>query len=408
VHKTLVIGDGLDKAVAFGRFTSDISSATGDMIRVAIDLPLSMESLEPNPSSTCSVVSIDTGSKALSVFRESIANSVIYERGWSRSGMPSLSQWLTQDLQPAEPIKPAMKNFILSIAEDAEASITKEDTLQLQNLSQSAIQQQTSDSMLGHLENWAEKSHTELRNQLDAAFSAKNWHKLSWWKLFWRVDDVSMITSEIIERRWLTDAEKRGVYLAGRMDQEGFPDIVQYNLEPPSVPSTEDAVAQDVKGLPIQSPQQPLDLSTDVQEVKPWHSQISISRTSLVQTTIPPLQALAQNLVLRTLSTTSLASALSALLWVSMPTVSVFEAGVIAALGLVYSLRRMQKVWEGARADWQVEVREEGRKTLKFTEDMVRWIVKGSAKKVVESEGVAQRRRARDAVERVREVLRKM
>jgi hypothetical protein len=151
-----------------------------------------------------------------------------------------------------------------------------------------------------------------------------------------------------------------------------------------------------------------MDLSTDVQEIKPWHTQISTSRTFLLQTTIPPLQALAQTLVLRTLSTISLASALSALLWVSTPTVSVFEAGAIAALGLVYSLRHMQKVWEEARANWQVEVREEGRKTLKFTEELVRWIVRGCEETVEENEGVVRRKRARDAVERVRDVLRKM
>lgn len=408
VHKTLVIGEGLDKAVAFGRFTADISSETGDMLRVAIDMKPATEDSDPTTHSTCSVVNIDSGAKALSAFRESIANSVLYERGWSRSGMPSISQWLTQDLQPAEPIKPAMKDFIFSITEDAEANITKEDIVQLQTLTQSAAQQQTSGSMLGHLEAWAEKSHTELRDQLDAAFFARHWHKLAWWKLFWRVDDVSMIASEIIERRWLTDAEKGGVFLAGRMEQAGFPDVVPYKAEPVVAPSTQNTAAQEPEKVCNLSPPQPMALSTDVREVEPWHTQISTSRASLLQTTVPPLQALAQNLVLRTLSTTSLASALSALLWVSMPTISVFEAGAIAALGLVYSLRRMQKVWEKAREDWQVEVREDGRKTLKFTEDLVRWIVKGSEKNVEDSESVMRRRRAREAIEKVREVLKKL
>jgi hypothetical protein len=92
-----------------------------------------------------------------------------------------------------------------------------------------------------------------------------------------------------------------------------------------------------------------------------------------------------------------------------MPSISVFEASAVAALGLVYSLRRMQTTWEKAREQWQVEVREDGRKTLKVTEELVRWIVKVSAEKPVkEDEGVGRRRRAREAVERVREALRKM
>ena len=98
-------------------------------------------------------------------------------------------------------------------------------------------------------------------------------------------------------------------------------------------------------------------------------------------------------------------SALSALLWISS-SCSVFEASAVAALGLTFSLRRMQKLWEGARESWQGTVREEGRRTLKGTEDLVRLIVRSKEQgRVQVDEGALERRQAREAVKAVREAL---
>ena len=49
-----------------------------------------------------------------------------------------------------------------------------------------------------------------------------------------------------------------------------------------------------------------------------------------------------------------------------------YEAGAVAAFGLVWSLRRMQKKWETARKFWEGEVREEGRKAVRAVEGVVR------------------------------------
>jgi hypothetical protein len=91
-----------------------------------------------------------------------------------------------------------MKTLVSSVAGNVEASITKADTARLQKLASIPTDRDVTDSIVNHLESWAEQFHAGLR---DKAFSAKNWHKLSWWKLFWRVDDVTMLTTEILERR---------------------------------------------------------------------------------------------------------------------------------------------------------------------------------------------------------------
>lgn len=418
VHRTLVVGKGLESAVAFGRFVADNTRDLEDMVKVAVDLPAPQEEPTSDPLSQCAIVNVDIGTEALATFRTSIANSKEYEQGWFRSGVPVLSQWLAQGVQPSgNAIKPALRSLIDSVADNAEENITQEDIIQLQKLQESVADQETAELMLEKVAAWAERSHTELRDQVDTAILGTNWNKLAWWKLFWRVDDVTMITSEIIQQRWLIEAEKQAIYLAGQMDQAGFRNVIKYTPEtipdvgasgaagsveaPKETEQKEEIEAQEIKSSQTA-------ISTTVLPPEPWHAQISRSRVALLAQSVAPMQALAQRLVLTSISTTSLSAALSALVYVSME-VSVFEASAIAALGLVWSLRRVQKTWEKARETWTLTVREQGRKTLKTTEEMVRWIISASRRRVqAEPEGVEERKRAREAVEKVRDALSKM
>lgn len=401
VHKTLIFGEGLDSALAFGRFSSDSAEDLRNMTKVAVNLPAPQQEADADAKAESTAVNVEIGTQALASFRESVANSQIFERGWFRSGLPTLSQWLTADLHSNEPIKPAMKTLITSIADDVEAKLLSEDTARLALLASVPTDRETTVTITDALDSWAEKSHTELRDELDEAFSARNWHKLSWWKLFWRVDDVTMLSQEIIERRWLISAEKSSIFLAGRMAQAGFPEDLPRVAIQHEIPITTTETAPTLDN-------QPTNLSTEVRKPQPWSDNIATAREELVAANVPPLQALAQRLILQTMSTTSLSSALSALLFVSS-SCSVFEASAVAALGLTFSLRRMQKLWEGARDSWQGTVREEGRRTLKATEDLVRLIIRSKEQGKVEvDEGAVERRQAREAVKAVREALANM
>ncbi|KAG9376344.1 hypothetical protein A1F94_012891 [Pyrenophora tritici-repentis] len=403
VHKTLVLGEGLDSAIAFGRFSANGLDEVDDTVKLAVDLPVSSEESPSETRSRSAPINIEVGTKALGSFRESIQNSIIYERGWFKSGLPTLSNWLVQDVQTSDAIKPTMKTLITSLTDDVEAKLLKEDTARLQELASIPTDQDVKASIVGHLETWAERSHAELRDQLDEAFTSKNWHKLAWWKLLWRVDDITMISSEILERRWLVSAEKSSIYLAGRMNQAGFPDEMQPTT---ATTKTPEVTTQDT----APTAENPMtDLSTNVRKPSPWSEHIASARTELINDTVLPLQALAQRLILQTFTTTSISSAASALLYLSVSSFSVFEASAVAALGLTYSLRRMQRLWEGAREAWQGTVREEGRRTLKGTEESIQFIIKnGGSKTVSEKEDVVQRRKAREAVMAVREALDRM
>lgn len=425
VHKTIILGEGLDSAVAYGKFTSDSVGQTGNMVKVAVELP-TPSTIQPDeePAST-TAINIAAATQGLDAIRTSVANSTTYERNWFASNLPELTKWLLSDLQPAEPIKPAQRALIVSLLDDVDATIAKEDAHRLTLLASTNTSEQLGTEMIAHLEQWAEKSHRELRDSLDEAFTGKNWRKLAWWKLFWRVDDVGMMTEEVIARRWLVSAEKDAVYLAGRMNQAGFPDEIRglpieipieaiesstSTIAAPKINITSPDATTFAASTDIPSLQDgPKELSTIVSKPTPWPNLIPQTRAMLLTTTLPPLQALAQRLILTTLSTTSLSAALSALLYVSVSTVSLFEASSLAALGLTFSLGRMQKLWENARASWQLEVWEEGRQALKRTEAVVRSIVgrRGKVEGPLD-EGVEERRKAGEAVAKVREALERM
>ncbi|GME40016.1 hypothetical protein B0A49_09583 [Neofusicoccum parvum] len=404
VHRAIVFGDGVKSCVGYGRFTAAQSEQDlpPETVKVAMGIPAPSTEMEQKASDRYVAIDVDLGTEALEKIRESIANSIIYERG--------------------SEIKPAVKDLIESLLSDADESITLEDSQRLQELLASSIPESTKAAILSSLAVWAEHAHTELRDQLDIAFASKSWRKLAWWKLFWRVDDVGMIVSELLERRWLPAAEKDIIWVAGRIEQAGFfaldPDAANLpeRASLAAAPAAQAARLGDIPDAP--SPRLLRKQAAAAREAdeaaavaalpapKPWPQQIPMARAHLQGASVPPLEALAQRLVVQTLSTVSATSALSGLLYVSA-SAGAFEAGAVAALGAAWCLRRMQNAWEGARTKWAGEVREEGRRALKETEEAVREVVRvrgGVERDVV---GVEERRVAREAVGRAKGALEK-
>jgi hypothetical protein len=205
------------------------------------------------------------------------------------------------------------------------------------------------------LSDWAQNAHEELQEQLDVAFSGRRWRKLGWWKLFWRVDDVGMLSSEMLTQRFLPEAQNNIIYLAGRINEvitmETKPRVTQHQERLAAPQASEDRNAKP-------SPESVLG--------ERWPTQIPSTRNYLLDESVPALQALAQKLVAQTLGTSALTSSLAGLAYLS--SFGAYEAAAVAALGIVWSLRRMQNKWETARSFWEGEVREEGRKAVRSVE----------------------------------------
>ena len=410
VHKALVYEEGLRSLASFA--TMDIHAdqrQNGQMFKGAIDWSWSISQQGLMKDQPVSPLNLALAEAAIDIFRKSLDKSMEYEHMWYDAGMPSITNWLIEgtDTQPSG-LKPALRRLIQVICETAAEAIEREEASRLAKEKAETVPLRTMTIIDQGITIWAENAHTELRDRLNGAFLSKSWRKTKWWKLFWRVDDIDYIASDILQRAWLVDAEKEMIWISGRIHQSGLlgpprlrptpvldPDEEKQEFGRTPEPYIEDMIPKKLPSDFIEPP--PL--------LHPWPQDIFNARSFLSRLTIPPLQALSQTLLLQTISTNVLTSSLSALLYVSISATSMYEAGAIAALGLVYSLRRLQKRWETARAEWQMQLREDGRRVLRSVEESARETVRKGGSPEVDETGIEERRTAMEAVERVKRDL---
>jgi hypothetical protein len=416
VHKTILLGEGLKSLVEYGKFAYG-QELPNEMCKLAISLPNSAFYTKPGEISP---VDLEIGEKALEKIRESIGNATIWEEGWFRAGIPNLSTWLLENTTAEKDIalKPVISNLISSVLAEAEEQIASSQIEAEKSAAVATVSQTTRAEITKVIEEWSEASHGELRDKLDMAFASKHWRRLKWYKLFWRADDVAMITSDILERRWLVEAEKGAIFLSGRIEGEGL--LTDEQLKAKSLNGLPQLVRPDEMDEkdPFELQYSEL-LKADINAADegtalppairtPWPKTIPLTRHALATRTIPSLEALAQKLVLQTASTTSLSAAISALAYVGTASTTLYEAGAVFAFGTVLGLWRMQGKWQDAVKFWEGEVREEGRKAIRGTEEGVRGCVVEGGRGVVDEVGVEDRKVAKEAVEKAREALEKL
>ena len=353
VHKTLVYQEGLQDLSS----VPSINTHEEKMFKAVIDWSWStLQHQSQNPQSV-SPVNLALGEAAIDAFRQSLQRSIEYEHLWFDAGMSVVSTWILDGTESHDgAIKPATWGLLQMICHNTNKAISQEEESSIQQQKATTI----SDAMKAIIEQdislWAGNAHKELRDRLNSAFHSKSWKRIKWWKLFWRVDDVGYIASDILQKAWLVDAEKEMIWIFGRIRQSGL--LGPSKLKPPAVPDPDDE--QTLGGHPPAPRLSKLVEKASNYEVvedqvfpRPWPQIIFLARSSLSRLTVPPLQSLSQSLLFQTISTNALTSSLSALLYVSVSTTSPYEAGAIAAVGLVWSLRRLQTGWEKARSMWE-------------------------------------------------------
>jgi hypothetical protein len=380
VHKALIVTDGLMGAASI---ISMPLVESGDVITAAVNIP--RYKAENETSLPFTPIDVDTASVGLRLIRKSLNDAMEYERMWFQSNLPKLTEWVKADVVStlAGTTKPPVLKLIASLLQHTNNAIQAEEARSL-SMTLTSTTRHSTKHLEANLAAWAESAHTELQDQLDLAFSSRRWRKLGWWKLFWRVDDVHMLTTDIINQRFLPTAEKNVIYLAGRIQEANATSDLQITYEAPNM----EEVTVD-KPLPVT-----------------WPTNIPAARAYLLNNTIPALQALAQKLVLQTLSTSGLTTSLGALAYFGTLTTGIYEAGAVAALGIVWSMHRMQKQWEAARDFWEGEVREEGRKAVRGVEKSVDKVLRGPEDAEVSSVAENQELvKARQLVEKATEAL---
>ncbi|KAH8664238.1 hypothetical protein BX600DRAFT_464069, partial [Xylariales sp. PMI_506] len=385
VHKALIVADGIMGAAAVAALNRLPPLEGEGVIRAAVDLP-GYNPPEPSDVPYAFVpVDVKTASVGLGLVRKSINHAMEYEHLWFESRMPKLAEWLKADIGPTEDgtTKPPVRQLIASVLQNAANTV---EHAEIQHLSLPLTAKTSSTHLQGSLVQWAENAHTELQEQLDLAFSSRRWRKLGWWKLFWRVDDVHMISTDILNLKFLPSAEKNAIYLAGRI-QEAKQSVVDLPVTY-TAPVASNGTAQ-------------------AEHDKRWPMNIPAARAYLQNETIPALQALAQNLVFQALGTSGLTTSLGALVYFGTLTTGLYEAGAVAALGIVWSLRNMQAKWEAARKFWEGEVREEGRKAVRGVELAVESVLTQAGDGQVSADK-EELDKARQLIEKATEALKRL
>ncbi|OAQ77144.1 serine threonine protein phosphatase 2b catalytic subunit protein [Purpureocillium lilacinum] len=398
VHQALLVADGFMGAVNVSALP--VSEAGGSIMAAVQIEGVSKEQLDTD----FDIVDISQAEQGIRLFRQSPEHAMDYERLWSTSNVPALASWLRAGARSTgeHATKPAVRQLIASLLQNTISSIHAADA---QKLSRALAANGASPALVGlhgRLADWAQRAHAELQDELDLAFTGRRWRKLGWWKLFWRVDDVAMLTNEMLGQRFMPTAEQELVYLTGRI-AELAGDSPQYP-QPVSAGDADGAVPSEQRRLGS-GERAPALAATSSSALPKWPGHIAFTRRYLQNETVPALQSLAQRLVMQALGTSGVTTSLAALLYASSFASTLYEAGAVAALGIVYSLGRMQKKWEAARGFWEGEVREEGRKAVRGAEESVAMVLdNGAAAKASEQEA-QELQSARELVAKAEDAL---
>lgn len=411
VHQTLLVGDGLKDLLALGKF---IASAGGqnlptELVKLAVLDNSSLSRGAPDEQDV-TVVNIWEAEEAVSTFRKSVQNAAAYEHDWFGSHISALTGWLSPEVKSTSQLKKPLTAFIENILLDVSKRI-EASAVVLQS-TQPAVSESVRNSLNKAITEWAEHAHAELRDSLAISFQS-NWNKLKWWKLFWRVDDVAMISSESIENKWLVNAERELIFITGRMNEAALLNHSTFLQPHPYSNVVLDGQTTIPTHQPIiskteQSKEETFSLpavSIPPPPAIPYPQQLPLYRSTFLSVDVPSLQSKAQNLVFQCLSTTALTTSLSVLLYLSTPVAGIYEAGSIGALGFVYALSRLQSKWETARTTFQIRLREDGRRVLLSTEDEIRAAVRTSDRTELDEVMVQGIEQARTALERTREAI---
>jgi hypothetical protein len=406
VYKAIVYGDGVQDLLAVAPMGLMREEETKPLLRGVFNV-VWQDSSPETAESDLSLVNLDQGESAIQSFRESLENSFRYEHGWLGSNLQEVQDFLLQEqIGSAETVRPALKSLINNMLARAEKSIAEEknqgDELQKSKSPSIATRQRMETS----LSTWTENAHLELRDKLELAFSSRSWRKLAWWKLLWRVDDVEMITGDILQRAYLVDAEKGIIWVGGQVDLLGFGPS---NILSQRIPLDLGEGTSSIKPLRVKDimtrvpPTETFDFRFD--PATPWPQEIAASRSALLVQTLPSLQALAQSLVFQGLTTTGLMSALSALVYISVSTTTVYEAGIVAAVGLVWSARRMQTKWETAKSVWKDAIRAEGKRALNAIETNYKELIREGAKPKMNTAALEEQAKISEAIAATKQAL---
>lgn len=437
VHHALLVAQSFEELVA----SIEVLAATRfetEEDKEAVTLVVNLAGSNAQSQTRVLTSDIARAEKGLEAIRESTSKATTYEHEWLGSGMPILTKWLEKDINENDNVPPLIvTRLITSLLTSAGKSIETNALALRQKSLQSALSVMERSRIETAIDDFSRAAHVELQSGLASAWSSRNWRKLSWYKLFWRVDDVGLIISDLVTNSWLPRTERAVYELSGRLIQLGVspvmpePEVPQLehstafehdttratNLDPapPVLAAAASNVANEV-ALPESRPVLTTNNTVrDGIEIKmqpipmpvPITSAISSARTGYMRTQITDLTSTAQQLVFRTLSISGMSAGLSALTYVSELAPTLYEAGSLFAVGTVFALYRMQSGWQTATKALEHGLFEEGRDVIRRVTQRMRELMEKRAEEVAAGDPVEQQmlQEAAGAVEKAQKAL---
>jgi hypothetical protein len=422
VHNCLLVADGLDELVVAAELlaSTDFSAIEDrDSVKVAVSLDVNQK----KESGQVGVINTKEAEEGLAAIRRSIVEAPEYEHKWMGSGMPTLSSWFssTSAARSEKTIPAPVTALVSSLLTSASANLRIQAKLDAQSHAARGLSLSTRTHLEETIEEFSRNAHQELQSGLSSAWHSRNWRKLAWYKLFWRVDDVGLIITDLVTNSWLPRTERAVYELSGRLSQVGI-SPVERTAEP--VTTTPDALVEPDAGIePVlqaqadiatEPPMRPVIANpagiAEVQMVpvpRPQPLSLSISRTraAKMDQAIAELTSTAQQIVLKTLSLTGLSGGLSLLTYLSITPGSLYEAGTIAALGTAYALWRMQGDWQKVTHWLESDLHDEGKTVVRRLVTRMRELIENRSRIVEDEVEVQSRQDAENAVARARAEL---
>ncbi|KIW99377.1 uncharacterized protein Z518_11365 [Rhinocladiella mackenziei CBS 650.93] len=426
VHSSLLVTNGLDELLIAAELLASTNFAAGED-RKSVRLVANLEGIEGEAPGQVLIVNVAKAEEGLAAIRRSVGEATSYEHKWIDSGMPLLSSWLTlaSASRSEGPIPTPVRMLISSLLTNASRNLQAQAALEARSQAERSLSLATRANLEASIEEFSRKAHLELQSGLASAWSSRNWRKLAWYKLFWRVDDVGLIITDLVTNAWLPHTERAVYELSGRLSQAGIlpMDLISTYRQSEGIGTTRTTVDRVAEAIPVVQAQAEMATDPPMQPVVtnaagtveatmaavgrsiPLSTSISMTRSRQIDRAIMNLTSTAQQIVLKTLSLTGLSAGLSALTYVSITPGSLYEAGTIVAVGTAYALWRMQGDWLKATKALEDGLYEEGRTVIqKIVGRMTELIEKGS--RVIEDEvEVRSRQEAENAVMKAREEL---
>ncbi|KAK4565737.1 hypothetical protein LTR86_003586 [Recurvomyces mirabilis] len=436
VHRALVVAEGITGAVEYGRLPRFLDKA--ELILSALSLPLRSSTGEKSAEQTATdnVIDIDLATHALGLFRANKAYGAQFSEEWQTSRVSTLSQWISGPPEAEqEPLRPAIRSLMDSVLLTGSAAVEQAETTQLASNRRSTVPEATRTRLNSLVSHFAADWHRDLQTNLQAALESRTWSRTAWFCLLWRIDDVSVSASDVLRQSWLTEAEQTLAFLSGRIEEAGLATSDQLRgagtATSNAVEAANQAEAQVTDLQPqrsqvISMPTQDARLDADIMQVEilaqrikaqtgvnamfdpPWPRTINLARQQMLHSDVPQFHRKAQALLLSTISTAGGSTALGAWIWLATNGAGIQYAGALAALGIVWSLRRLQSSWGKEREAFATSLKEAGRTVLADVELHLRKLVKDGGRTETRVEDLRDWQQARAALQSCREAAEKI